>query len=228
MLLPIRFWGTAWAQPPPRGSLDARSIPKDVTPLIPPAMPKKRRASRLLRDRRPPVRAADPARGAGRRPCGGTARSIIPERSTIPPSPSRPTGATGRVKWINDLVDASGDFLPHLLPVDPTLHWANPPGGAAGRDSGRRSRDARAVQRAGADRHPPARRPRATESDGYAEAWYLPRRGTSPRLRHGGHVLRLLPRQSSRSSGMGAGNAVFHYPNDQRAARCGTTTIPSA
>ena len=32
MLLPIRFWGTAWAQPPPRGSLDARSIPKDVTP----------------------------------------------------------------------------------------------------------------------------------------------------------------------------------------------------
>jgi spore coat protein A len=32
-----------------------------------------------------------------------------------------------RVKWINDLVDASGNYLPHLLPVDPTLHWANPP-----------------------------------------------------------------------------------------------------
>ena len=29
---------------------------------------------------------------------------------------------------------SSGDFLPHLLPVDPTLHWANPPGGIAGRD----------------------------------------------------------------------------------------------
>ena len=39
-----------------------------------------------------------------------------------------------RVKWINDLEDANGDFLPHLLPVDPTLHWANPPGGTAGRD----------------------------------------------------------------------------------------------
>ena len=34
-----------------------------------------------------------------------------------------------RVKWINDLKDANGNYLPHLLPVDPTLHWANPPGG---------------------------------------------------------------------------------------------------
>jgi len=31
-----------------------------------------------------------------------------------------------RVKWVNDLVDGDGHFLPHLLPVDPTLHWANP------------------------------------------------------------------------------------------------------
>ena len=40
-----------------------------------------------------------------------------------------------RVKWINDLKDANGNYLPHLLPVDPTLHWANPPGGTAGRDT---------------------------------------------------------------------------------------------
>ncbi len=40
-----------------------------------------------------------------------------------------------RVKWINELVDANGKYLPHLLPVDPTLHWANPPGGARGRDT---------------------------------------------------------------------------------------------
>jgi spore coat protein A, manganese oxidase len=33
-----------------------------------------------------------------------------------------------RVKWINDLKKSNGEFLPHLLPVDPTLHWANPPG----------------------------------------------------------------------------------------------------
>jgi len=37
------------------------------------------------------------------------------------------------VRWINDLVDKDplsptfGNFLPHLFPVDQTLHWANPP-----------------------------------------------------------------------------------------------------
>ena len=42
MLLPLRFGGTAWAQPiPGGGSLAARSIPKYVTPLvIPPEMPR--------------------------------------------------------------------------------------------------------------------------------------------------------------------------------------------
>jgi hypothetical protein len=40
-----------------------------------------------------------------------------------------------RVKWINDLKDANGDYLAHLLPVDQTLHWANPSGGTSGRDS---------------------------------------------------------------------------------------------
>ena len=37
-----------------------------------------------------------------------------------------------RVKWINGLTDGDGNFLP-LLPVDPTLHWANRPRGD-GRD----------------------------------------------------------------------------------------------
>ncbi len=32
-----------------------------------------------------------------------------------------------RVRWINDLVDDQGNYLPHLLPVDQTVHWANPP-----------------------------------------------------------------------------------------------------
>ncbi len=60
-----------------------------------------------------------------------------------------------QVKWINELVDGSGNYLPHLLPVDPTLHWANPPGGPTARDT----RpvfvdDAGAVHRARADRDP--------------------------------------------------------------------------
>ena len=31
-----------------------------------------------------------------------------------------------KVRWINDLVDANGNYLPHLLTIDQTMHWANP------------------------------------------------------------------------------------------------------
>ena len=32
-----------------------------------------------------------------------------------------------RVRWLNELFDpTTRNFLPHLLPVDRTLHWANP------------------------------------------------------------------------------------------------------
>ena len=88
-----------------------------------------------------------------------------------------------RVKWINDLKDPStGNFLPHILPVDPTLHWANPPGGTARRDERPDfSSIPPAVHGPGADRDPPARqRERAQEHDGYAEAWYLPAAANIP------------------------------------------------
>ena len=77
-----------------------------------------------------------------------------------------------QVLWRNELVDAGGNYLSHLLPIDQTLHWANPPGGLAGRD------------KRGSDPSPYAgpvpivthvHGAHATEdSDGYAEAWYLP------------------------------------------------------
>ncbi len=35
-------------------------------------------------------------------------------------------GVPVQVKWVNDLVDASGNPLPNLFAVDPTIHWANP------------------------------------------------------------------------------------------------------
>src|SRR3989339_216005 len=35
-------------------------------------------------------------------------------------------GVPVQVKWINDLVDSSGNPLPNLFAVDPTLMWANP------------------------------------------------------------------------------------------------------
>ena len=68
----------------------------------------------------------------------GPAKALSPKAPMIYNAPSLTIEANWnrpvRIKWINDLKDANGNYLPHLLPVDPTLHWANPPGGPLGRD----------------------------------------------------------------------------------------------
>jgi FtsP/CotA-like multicopper oxidase with cupredoxin domain len=124
-----------------------------------------------------------------------------------------------RVKWINQLVDANGDYLPHLLPVDQTLHWANPPGGPAGTDMH------------GTDPTPytgPV--PIVThlhgghsteESDGYPEAWYLPAaRNIPPGFARTGSFYRRFMAEAQQLLGQAwtPGSAVFQYDNDQRAA----------
>jgi bilirubin oxidase len=127
-----------------------------------------------------------------------------------------------RVKWINGLVDSSGKFLSHLLPVDPTLHWANPPGGINGRDT-----------------HPtftstpgPYLGPvpivthlhgghTTEESDGYAEAWYLP---TANNIEAGfateGSFYEIFKKEFEDKHGVTwvPGSAIFQYTNDQRAS----------
>ena len=103
-----------------------------------------------------------------------------------------------RVKWINELVDGNGNYLPHLLPVDPTLHWANPPGGTAGRDERPTfAATPGAVHGPGADRHPRPRRRRRRRRERRLRRGLVPaRRQQHPgRLRHGGHVVQLLRRQ---------------------------------
>ena len=128
-----------------------------------------------------------------------------------------------RVKWINELVDANGNFLPHLLPVDPTLHWANPPGGIGGRDT-RPTFTATPGPYTGPVpivTHAHGAVGVGDESDGYAEAWYLPGRQRHPRrLRHRGHLVRLLRRQGGGEvrGAWGPGFATFQYPNLGRAA----------
>ena len=128
-----------------------------------------------------------------------------------------------RVTWVNDLVDGSGHFLPHLLPVDPTLHWANPPGGAPGRDT-----------RPSFTRTPGAYRgpvPLVThvhgavnvgdESDGYAEAWFLPRADDIPAgYARVGTWYDFFARKAHGRFGVtwGPGFATFQYPNSFRAA----------
>ena len=123
-----------------------------------------------------------------------------------------------RVKWINGLVKPNGDFRPHLLPIDQTLHWANPPGGPQGRDGH------------GSD-HSPYRGPvpivthlhgghSSEESDGYPEAWFLPKARNIPGgyARRGSRYQRFRA-QAQRHLGQAwtPGTAVFQYDNDQRA-----------
>jgi spore coat protein A len=133
-----------------------------------------------------------------------------------------------RVKWINDLKSVAGDYLPHLLPVDPTLHWANPPGGTAGRDE-------RPTFTSTPDpytgpvpivTHVHGSAGVGDESDGYAEAWYLPAANDIPAgyasegtwydffRRKAGSKGLLAPG----TSGWGPGTSVFEYPNSQRAS----------
>lgn len=125
-----------------------------------------------------------------------------------------------KVKWINDLKDqVSGTYLPHLLAVDQTLHWANPPGGTAMRDM------------RGMDPNPytgPV--PIVThvhgahvgeESDGYAEAWYLPKATNIPEgYATGGTWYGPFAAESLAKYGLTwePGSSFFDYPNDQRAS----------
>lgn len=127
------------------------------------------------------------------------------------------------VQWINDLRDGDGNYLPHLLPVDPTLHWANPAGGPTGRDS-----------RPWFDQVPgPYTGPVPTvthvhgavgvgdESDGYAEAWYLPAaRNLPPEYATAGTWYDFFRRKAEAATGAlwGPGHATFTYPNLNRAS----------
>jgi len=128
-----------------------------------------------------------------------------------------------RVKWINDLVDGSGNYLPHLLPVDPTLHWANPPGGTAGRDT-----RPTFTSTPGAYTGPV---PMVThvhgavgvgdESDGYTEAWYLPAAGNIPAdYATVGTWYDFFASKAAANLGVGwgPGYATFEYPNENRAS----------
>jgi spore coat protein A, manganese oxidase len=126
-----------------------------------------------------------------------------------------------RVKWINGLVDGSGNYLPHLLPVDPTLHWANPPGGVTGRDTrpsfgmtpGKYTGPVPIVT------HVHGAAGVGDESDGYAEAWYLPAASNIPAgYAREGTWYEFFKNKASANLGVqwGPGYAVYQYPNSNR------------
>ena len=231
LMLPWKFkLSKAWAQIP-GGTLSPHNVDKYVLPLVkPPAMPGKfsknkdkykiavrQFQQRILSPPHPvttvwsygdvdnPGPAVDPNNFPN--PTGGTFNYPA---FTIEASWNKTT----QVQWRNELVDGMGNFLPHILPIDQTLHWANPPGGLAGRD------------KRGFDPTPymgPV--PIVThvhgahvseESDGYAEAWYLPNANNIPAgYATTGTFFDYFNLKYNQN--WSPGTATFKYPNDQPA-----------
>jgi spore coat protein A, manganese oxidase len=219
----------------PGGTLDPGSVPKYVTPLlIPPVMP---RAGTLTM---PGGKPADYYEISMRQlteqilPAGmpattvwgyGAVKSASKRGLLLHHAPSltieskwnRPV----RVKWINELVDANGHYLPHLLPVDQTLHWANPPGGTAGRDMrpmfgstpGPYTGPVPIVT------HLHGAAGVGDESDGFAEAWFLPAANNIPAdYATEGTWRSFFAGKAFNKFGVtwGPGFSTFQYPNNQR------------
>lgn len=211
------------APPAPPPPLDAASIPKYRSSLvIPPAMPQApgafadfdyyeiamRQFTQQVLPAGFPVTTVW-SYGANNRP-----ETLNYPAFTIEARHGRPV----RVKWINGLVDGEGRYLPHLLAVDATLHWAYPPGGEEMRDHD--AKDPRPyygpvpmvvhVHGAHVDQ----------ESDGYTEAWYLPAAYNIP----AGYAttgtwyakFRDIFRQKW-GADWEPGTAVYQYRNQQRA-----------
>jgi spore coat protein A len=147
-----------------------------------------------------------------------------------------------RVKWVNDLVDNAGHYLPHLLPVDPTLHWANPErlpdaDGHAITDT-RPALTGLTYVPVGEFTDPTTQYTTYTgpvplvthvhgavgvgdESDGYAEGWYLPAASNlPPGVATTGTWWPFFAGKANQRYGVtwGPGFVVAQYPNVNRAS----------
>ena len=127
-------------------------------------------------------------------------------------------GRATEVAWKNDLIDANGNYLPHLLPVDQTLHWANPPGGQARRDSHPMLMSTPGPYTGPVPLVTHVHGAHTTEdSDGHAEGWFLPAANNIPAgYATTGTFFDYFNRKYKHNWGPGA--VTFKYPNDQRAA----------
>jgi FtsP/CotA-like multicopper oxidase with cupredoxin domain len=221
----------------PGGVLDPAGIPKFQTPvLIPPVMP---RADTIRRPGAKPVdyyeisvrQFEQQILPAGLPPTtvwgyGGLAaqsnRGLLLHHApslTIEATWNRPA----RIKWINDLVDERGRYLTHLLAVDPTLHWANPPGGVDGRDMrpGFPETPGRYTGPVPTVTHVHGAVGVGDDSDGYAEAWYLPAASDIPSgYATEGTWYSFFAKKAAGAYGVdwGPGFATFQYPNENRAS----------
>ncbi len=236
-ILAARFkWGRVIAQIP-GGTLNPDTVTKYVTPmLIPPVMP---RAGTIQQKGGKPVdyyeismrqfpqqilpAGLPPTTVWGYGAVAGTGPNALLLHNAPSLTIEAKWGRPVRVKWMNELVDGAGNYLPHLLPVDPTLHWANPPGGMMDRDT-------RPTFLTTPDPYTgPV--PMVThvhgavgvgdESDGYPEAWFLPAAANIPpgyATEGTWHDFFAAKAAGAYGGVWGQGFATFQYPNDQRAS----------
>ncbi|WP_289017541.1 multicopper oxidase family protein [uncultured Ornithinimicrobium sp.] len=236
----------------PGGTLPAGDIRPFASPLlVPPTMPRTRRsgakggpvdhydisvrqfAQQMLPEEHPAttVWGYGPADGGvGRRLHHAPSMTIEAEH-----------GVPVRIRWVNDLVDDQGRALPHLLPVDPTLHWANPDLRPGPGPDGMPRTDVR-PDFSGLTYVPPGEpvdpdtqystyqgpvpmvvhlhgaMGMGDESDGYPEAWYLPDAWDLGEHAEHGTWYEFFARRSLQRYGemWRRGEQVAHYPNDNR------------
>lgn len=220
----------------PGGSLDPSLVRKYKTPmLVPPAMPRAKilyqngqwidyyeiSMKQFLQQILPADLPKTTVWGYG------PVKALNPNDPKIYNAPSLTiearAGVPVRIKWINELKDASGNYHPHLLPVDPTLHWANPPGGVTGRDMRPtfESTPGRYTGPVPMVTHVHGAVGVGDESDGYAEAWFLPAANNIPT----GHATEgtwygFFKGKAKGKFGVdwGPGYAICQYPNVDRAS----------
>ncbi|MEI6360921.1 MAG: multicopper oxidase [Actinomycetes bacterium] len=234
--------GTRWvveaaAQAGGPGILNPRKIPKFQVRLpIPPVMPTAQIGTtwngapvdyyeisvrQFTEQVLPPPLPRTTVWGYG--PAASAHGALPPEHSAPSATIEAEVGRPVRVKWINDLIDDQGHYRPHLLPVDPFLHWANPGAGlkgsddypADGTDPGHYGGPVPLVT------HLHGATTVGDESDGFSEAWFLPDATNIPAgyARHG-RWFSFFRRKARSKFGVwwARGSAVFQYPNDQRAS----------
>lgn len=214
------FIQRAYTQAVPGGSIDPYAVPRFVTPLrVPSTMPRTSSvggvdyyevAARQVRQQILPAGFPDTTVWAY-----GSVNHTGTFHSPAPTFEAR-RGRVTRVKWINGLMDGAGNYRSHLLPIDQTLHWANPPG-----------------PRDGMGMNPqPYKGPvplvmhlhgghTFDDSDGYPEAWFLPAAGNIPSgyATEGTWYKFFRKKAAARlPNPWAAGTATFDYSNDQAAA----------
>ena len=246
------------AQAVPGGTLDPLTIPKYVTPLVIPPVMKDAAGDNSTSDYDIAVRQFQQQILPGGiwstlNPAIGTTLPSFPATTVwsygpqadsadiVAPDPTSQFNypaytienlkdVTTTVDWINDLVDGNGRYLSHLLPIDQTLHWANPVAdclmGGARTDCRGSSQELYTgpvpivTHVHGAHVGP--------ESDGYPEAWWLPDPAEGgftctddPALADPANDVYVC--QGKLANGYGysdntnviAGQANYSYPNDQ-------------